>query len=307
MARRSHNTPVPLIDRQIEEFTIDRHARNLSPRTLQWYAHSLKLWRAHLAELRIEDAATVTPTDLRRFILHLTERGHNAGGVANVYGAVRAFLRWFAAEYAPSGWQNPLDKVKTPKRSTDPLQPLPLEHLRAMLETCARRTFTGDRDRALLMLLYDTGLRHQEVTDLAIGDVDLPTGAVLVRHGKGGKARTVFCGAKTRRALAAYLRHRQVLEPDSPLWLTARRGTLTKNGLREVVRRRAKLAGIPMPGMHAFRRAFAIGYLRAGGDVLTLQRLLGHASLAIVHRYVRLLTDDLQRAHNAAGPVDRYL
>lgn len=114
-----------------------------------------------------------------------------------------------------------------------------LDHLRAMLRTCKRRTYIGDRDKALMLFLLDTGVRRAEMCALNVGDVNLRTGGVVVRLGKGGKSRVVFVGAKTRRTMMAYLRHRPHLADSEPLWVTRNGTRLSPNGLREVLRRRA--------------------------------------------------------------------
>jgi site-specific recombinase XerD len=209
-------------------------------------------------------------------------------------------LRWAESESAPPGWDNPLNKVKPPKRPDEVQKPIELETFARLLAACSR-TDNGDRDRALLLVLLDTGLRWQEVTDLTIGDVDGEQ--VFVRRGKGRKSRVVFLSARTRRALTTYLRQRGPLRPDAPLWATQEGGKLSRAGIGEVVRRRAQAAGVKRPGMHEFRRAFAINYLRNGGDLETLRRLLGHSSMAMVMRYLDLVSDDVRAVHAKASPV----
>jgi site-specific recombinase XerD len=292
------------LDRDIAEFQLDRQAQGLRPGTLNWYKHNLPLFQAFCRAQDVARTEQVDAATLRRFLVHLAEREHGDGGRANIYGSVRAFLNWYAAEYAPAGWVNPVTKVKAPRRPDAPLDPLDLGDLDKMLATCERKTFAGDRDRALLLLLLDTGLRHAELTALTMGDVDLATGAVLVREGKGRKWRTVFAGATTRRALYAYLRHLPELQASEPLWRTRQRTPLTKSGIFQIVRRRAAQADIPTPGMHDFRRAFALSYLRNGGDVATLQRLMGHSDLRVINRYLKLLDEDLRRAHAQYSPVE---
>ena len=88
------------------------------------------------------------------------------------------------------------------------------------------------------------------------------------------------------------------------MWLTRDGGQLTKGGIRELVRRRAKQVGIKAPGLHEFRWAFALNFLRNGGDIITLQRLLGHSSLVIINRYLALVDDDLKAAIEKHGVVD---
>ncbi|MHB0859329.1 MAG: tyrosine-type recombinase/integrase [Anaerolineae bacterium] len=190
----------------------------------------------------------------------------------------------------------------------EPLAPVPLDDLRQMLATCTHRCLADDRDRALLLFLLDTGCRRAEVLALNLGDVDLGSGSVAVRRGKGGKARMTFLGAKARKALAGYLRYRRGAGLAEPLWTTTQGGMrLSYGGLREIMRRRAKAAGVPAPGLHAFRRAFALNALRAGIDLVSLQRLMGHTTLDILRRYLAQTDADLQLAHAGAWPVDRLL
>ena len=142
---------------------------------------------------------------------------------------------------------------------------------------------------------------------LNVGDVDIEPESVLVRSGKGGKPRITFLGAKSRRALVRYLRHRGAATDYEPLWVTVGGKRLAYGGLRKIVWRRAKKAKVPVPSLHAFRRAFAILSLRSGADIYSLQRLLGHADLSVLRRYLKQTADDLRAAHEKHGPVDQWL
>jgi integrase/recombinase XerD len=198
-----------------------------------------------------------------------------------------------------------MTRVQAPKLPQDPLPPVPLDDLRKMLAVCEPRTFLGDRDRAALLALLDTGCRAAEFLALDVADVALSGGAVSIHQGKGRKGRVTFLGAKARKALLAYLRHRLQAGPAAPLWVTVEGGRLTYAGLRQMVRRRAEAAGVKAPSLHSFRRAFALASLRAGMDIVSLQRLLGHADLSVIRRYLAQTEDDLAEAHRKASPVDR--
>jgi len=100
-----------------------------------------------------------------------------------------------------------------------------------------------------------------------------------------------------------YLRH----GIDGALWQTGQRTRLTYSGLRQIMRKRAKRAGIAAPSLHSFRRAFAINSLRNGIDIISLQRILGHSDLSVIQRYLAQTTDDLAKAHSATSPVDKML
>lgn len=294
------------LKRDISAFLVDREARGLSPRTVSFYREKLGLLAAYLLEHGIADVPQITPDILRCYLLDLG-RTHNAGGVHAIYRAIRAFLRWWEDEDYLPGWRNPLARVRPPKVPTAPLEPAPLESIQAMLRTCEARTFHGDRDRAIGLALLDTGCRASEFVAVNLGDIDLATGQILVRRGKGAKPRAVFLGKKSRKALLAYLRHRDTEDPSAPLWVTRHGSRLTYAGLREVVRRRARRAGVIEPSLHDFRRAFALACLRKGMDVFSLQRLMGHSDLSVLRRYLAQTTEDTRLAHQQSGPVDNLL
>jgi len=240
------------IEQEITAFLIDRQARGLSPSTIEYYREKLATFRAYCIAQGVSSLYAVTARLMRSFLLALFET-HNPGGVHGHYRAVRAFLNWWEMEVEPAGWANPMRKVRAPKVRQEPLPPVVLEDLRAMLRTCERKTFAGDRDRALLMLLLDTGVRRAEMCALNTEDVNLCTGEALVRRGKGGKPRAVFFGLLSRSALTAYLAHLPSRDRLAPLWATCQGTRLTYSGLREIIRRRAKRAGVRVPSLYAFR------------------------------------------------------
>ena len=292
--------------RDVQAFLVDRQARGLSPRTVQFYRDELRGLRQFLEGFGINDVQDLSAGHLRAFLLQLGKT-RNPGGVHAAYRAMKAFLRWWEVETEPERWSNPIRKVHPPRVRQEPLAPIPLNDLRAMLNTCQRRTFIGDRDRAMMLALLDSGCRASEFVALNLGDVDIASGAVLVRSGKGGRFRTVFFGRRMKRALLRYLRHRPDTESEDPLWVTQDRARLTYGGLRSIVRRRSLRAGISTPSLHSFRRAFAILSLRSGADLVTLQRLLGHCDLSVLRRYLKQTKDDLRAAHEKHGPVDHAL
>jgi len=291
---------------EIKSFIIDCQARRLSPRTIDLYTEELSDMRQWLEAHGVERVEDITPTHLRTHLLDLANR-RNPGGVHVRYRVAKTFLRWWEAEHQPDGWHNPIARVKGPKLPTEALAPVTLDQLRAMLDTCKRQTFMGDRDRAILLALLDTGCRAAEFLALDIRDVNLTTGTVMVRHGKGDKARVTFMGAKSRKALLAYLRHRPDARPADPLWVGEDGRRLKYDGLVSLVRRRAAAAGVPRPALHSFRRGFAILSHRAGTDVMQIQKLLGHSDLSVLRRYLRLEEEDLRKAHERGGPVDNLL
>ncbi len=297
------DTPVRVA---VEQFLLERQSRALSEGTMRFYRQKMKTIATYWSQYAIETVRDITPSKLRVLILELG-RKHSPGGVHAVYRALKAFLRWWEAEYAPDGWSNPIDRVRPPKVPELPLEPVPVSDVQAMLRTCCRQSFTGDRDRAVMLCLLDTGCRAGEFRSMNVGDLDMRTGQILVRHGKGGKPRAVFLGKKSLRAVVRYLGRGQAHGSGSPLWVTVSGTRLSYSGLRDIVRRRAMRAGIAPPTLHSFRRAFALNCLRNGMDVFSLQRLMGHAGLDVLRRYLAQTTDDLRAAHSRGSPVDSNL
>jgi len=203
-------------------------------------------------------------------------------------------------------WKNLMLKVKAPKVILDPLAPISIEDVRALINTCQRGNFVGERDEAIFLSLLDTGARAQELCNMNIKDIDLNTGAVLIRYGKGGKTRTVFIGRKTRRRMRSYLR---LHSNENPALFISKDGErLTYGGLRQLLERRAKRAKLGnKPELHGFRRAFALNMLRSGVDIFVLQRLMGHADLQVLRRYLAQNDEDNQLAHMRGSPVDNNL
>lgn len=278
----------------LSEFLQDRTARRRAARTVEFYREKVGAFIQFAGDPPMN---AITPALLRQWLADLAARA-TPGGMHAKWRALRALLRWWADEYdAP----NPAAKVKVQKPRLPVLPPASDDVLRALVAVC--RPPDGTRDRAILLMLLDTGLRAGELCALDLDDVDVVTGQVHVRHGKGDVARTVYAGETCRRALRAWIRQRG--RCAGALFPRREGGHLAYFGLRAMVLRRAKEAGVPMPPLHSFRRAYALACLRAGVDLETLRRLLGHADLSTVQRYLALVDDDLRRAAVTASPADR--
>jgi integrase/recombinase XerD len=296
----------PALLQDVQAFLLDAKARNLAPRTLTFYQEKLGPFLTFLQTFGVTQAPDITPEHVRHWLVYLQEKGHSAGGVHAFFRAVRAFLTWLYREGEIP--KNPVDRVRAPRLPQELLAPVAVDSVKAMLQVCDPQSLTGARDRAILLCLLDSGCRAREFLALNIEDVDWETGAVLVRHGKGNKARVVFLGAKARREALRFLKRRgRGLHEGAPLWVTDEGKRLSYNGLREMLRRRARKAGVEPPSPHDFRRAFALLTLRGGADVFSLQRLMGHSNVSVLRRYLDQDPTDLQMAHEKAGPVDRLL
>jgi integrase/recombinase XerD len=290
---------------ELEGFLLDCRSRNLAGGTLRFYEQKLHPLLAWLEQRRVMAADEIKALHLRAWLVELTSTGHTPGGVHAFYRAAKAFCTWLEAEGSVE--VSAMKRVRAPNLPEEQLEPVSMDDVRAMLATCDNGRLLDLRDAAIILALLDTGCRAAEFTALNYGDANLKTGPLLIRSGKGRKPRMVFLGVTSRRALLKYIRKRGDPQDGEPLFATDENGRLRYAGLRAVIERRAAQAGIEPPTLHSFRRAFALGCLRNNVDVYSLQRLMGHASLAVLRRYLAQTEDDLRQAHERGGPVDRLL
>ena len=291
-----------LIRHEIIAFIIDRQARDLSPKTISYYQNELNWFANWLQTKSIANVEDIQPETIRLYLIHLAET-RNAGGKHASWRAIKAWLNWYGDEIDEPTWKNPIRKVAPPKTRKEPLPGISIPHYNALLVSCDKSAF-GQRDRALLTALLDTGLRGNEMSNLNVGDIEMKTGAIQVRNGKGKKDRTVYLGASGRKELIRYLRYRGETTNTDPLWLNQSGERLKFEGIREMISRHAIKAGIPEPSVHDFRRTFAIECLRNGMNVVTLMHLMGHTTTTVLLRYLKLIESDLATGHRDASPAD---
>lgn len=285
----------------VTAFLLERKSRGLQTRSIDFYKMHMKYFSAW-AGANVTQLDQLTPALIRGYLLHLDESGHKPNYAHGFYRSIRAFFKWLEFEDLITAQDNPMRKVKAPKVPTEPLQPIPLDDIRAMLATCKGGGFTAERDKSIILTLTDTGARASELLSINLADCNFLTGDILIKRGKGGKPRMVFVGKVTRRALRAYVKLRR---DDNPaLFVTDEASRLTYDGLRAIMTRRAQLAGIAPPALHGFRRTFTINMLRMGADVISISRLLGHNDMQQVLKYARQNADDLRDVHNKNSPGD---
>ena len=291
-----------------------------SPHTVRDYANTLRKFEEFVGD--DPDVAAVDADQVRRFLYWLRVECELAPKtVKNAHTGLSAFWTWLGAAFSlPHVIQG---AVKSPKAGVREVVPLSKQDLRLILLAVEKTATwksekrqpaqmtrgTRYRDRAIVLFLLDTGVRAQELCSLTVGDVDIKSGAVQVRRGKGDKGRTVYLGVTARAALWTYLNRREeeARRPDAPLFETRRGQALDRSALRKMLLAAGQRAEIVEPvNPHRFRHTFAVNYLRNGGDVYTLQRLLGHSTMEMVKRYLALAQTDIADAHKRASPVDNW-
>ena len=272
-------------------------ARRVSPRTLGGYRDYVLPFVAFLNHLGCHQLEDVQPQHIRQWLIHKQTQGVSSHTLHNAYRNPRAFWNWCIREGLTE--HNPFAKVEPPKREQVLKPALTPEQVEALLRACEGKEWLRLRDRALVLLLLDTGLRIHECHQLRV--MDVVQNALIVR-GKGGKQRVVVLSAEVRLALQRYLKacpYRPTAE--HPLWWGAH-GCLTLEGLKVTVRKVGKRAGVKV-GAHQLRRTFATWSLRNGIDLEHLRLLMGHSDLKTTQQYLALVEDDLKRAHEQFSPL----
>lgn len=301
--------PQLYISTMVNQFLIAKETENKRHGTLRFYYQKLIVLEEFCECQMIKTIDQIDVPVIREFMAWLEANGHNPGGRHAFFRATKAFLNWAAEEIEDDlvDWKNPFlsKRLKAPKVDEQLLEPVNEDHIRALLSVCDD-SFTGKRDLAIFYVLIDTGVRAMELASLQTEDIGWGDHSIMIRHTKNHHPRTGFFCRETKSALRAYLKLR---DDDSPfLFITTTDfDQFTYDGLRAVVVRRAKQAGIPNPTIHAFRRTYAITMLRKGVNVFQLQRLMGHGDLQVLTRYVKQMKEDLRAAHDIGSPVEELL
>jgi integrase/recombinase XerC len=278
--------------------------KNASPHTVRAYADDLHQFLAHArAELKREIApADVDHLLIRSFLARLHARGLKKSSSARKLAGLRTFFRWLCREGILA--RNPARALLSPR--TEKRIPTHLEES----EVATLLDLPGDgivavRGRALLELLYATGLRCAELVSLDLGEVDFEARMVRV-VGKGRKERVVPFGGRAREAVTAWLPLRRALSPESDaLFLNQRGGRLTDRSVRTLIAHRIRQVAITRKvSPHTLRHSFATHLLERGADLRTIQELLGHTSLSTTQRYThvnaRHILDIYRKTHPRA-------
>ena len=242
-----------------------------------------------------------------------------AKSIVNIHTDCSALWSWAVNEGFIT--TNVVRTIELPDPKPSVVETFTKEEIEALLNACDRqRTWktreltasqrsTADRDRTIILMLFDTGLRASELCNMKIADVKLAANSVKVL-GKGNKERIVYFGKRTSKALWKYLTPRlKDAGPDDLVFVVGPKSDprpMTRDVLGRLLERIGERAGITNVHPHRFRHSFAITYLRNGGDLLTLQDLLDHSDIAMVKRYAHIAQADCARAHQKASPVDNW-
>lgn len=297
----------------IDDFANTKRTEGKSPKTVDWYVHML----AKYVEF-VGPEGTAKDFNLpraRSFIAYLqgrTERYTNhsriprkEGGLSayTVHGYVRtlkAFAAWLYEEGHTTS--NVLVKLKRPKLPSTMIEVLTDEEIGRILDCCNPKCFLGARLNAIMTLLLDTGIRADELCTLTVANCDLKGDKIKVR-GKGDKERVVPVGNGAKKALLNWTNYWRP-KGSEYVFTDVAGGALTYGALQQAVRRVGQRAGVPRLHCHLLRHSFAVRFLMAGGDLMTLKLFLGHCDIQTTQVYLHLSQSELKVQHERFSPVD---
>ncbi len=297
-------TPLPfdqLVDLYLNHLTVEK---GLAPKTIEAYASDLAAFVAYLKHQDISEIGQADTAAILKYIIDLRKGGRGATTRARHLVTLRGFFQYtHRCGYIP---QNPAKRVDLPKSGLKLPTVLNVEEVDRLLAAPDLEKPVGQRDAAMLELIYAAGLRVSELIGLRMTSINLEAGFVRVL-GKGSKERIVPIGGKALRSIQDYLktgRRQQLKGLVSPYLFVARSGRpMTRQGFWKLLKRYALKAGIGQRVTpHSMRHSFASHLLEGGADLRAVQVMLGHADIATTQIYTHVAQKRLVEIHKQCHP-----
>lgn len=288
----------------IDEFMIEQRVRGNSAATLSYYTTVLGYFRDFIGEVHIGD---ISLSDCRQYYLYLSDELDNTVSIQTYIRGLRAFLNWcYASEYIDV---DICAKFKLPKATRKVIDVLTDSEISRLFSSNSGNDWLSARNRLIIALMLDSGLRLHEVVTLLRSHVHSDDGYLIVVQGKGDKQRVVPIGRVTITYLSEYLRLVPFDVQCDELLLKVsdvRYGLepITDNTIKQLFRKLKVRAGIRRLYPHLLRHTFATRYLENGGNIYSLQQILGHSSLEMVKRYLHLATTRIRADFGKFSPLD---
>ena len=295
------------LDRYIVFLTVERR---LSPKSTEAYRRDLTRYLAFLASETGENGelslSTATTERVRRFLSRLAEDGLAARSRARILSSLRGFHRHLLEREWTD--ENPTEQIDAPKLGRPLPELLSRSDIESLMEVADRSTALGQRDAALIALLYSSGLRVSELCNLTLDRVDLDAGILRVL-GKGDKERLVPLGQVASEELDIYLnsfRETLVKKHTEIVFLSRRGKTLSRQAVWQMLKQQALKAGLGANvSPHKLRHSFASHLLAGGADLRSVQALLGHEDISTTEIYTHLDLETIDRDFRAHHPRER--
>lgn len=279
-----------------------RVERGLAVNTVKSYRRDLAGFANFLSDNGLDSISDATRLDVAGYLAHLRRSGLASSTVDRKTDALRAFYRFLVAEkYAED---DPTRLIESSRSWSKLPGVLSVEEVQLLLDQPDTSNPLGLRDKVILEIMYATGLRVSELTELRVTDLNLEIGYIRCM-GKGNKERVVPVGSKAIKAIQNYLNSgRPLLNPrDDHLLLNYRGKKLTRDGVRKIIQKIAKSAGIQKNvSPHTLRHCFATHLLERGADLRSLQEMLGHADISTTQIYTHVDSKRLRDVHQKFHP-----
>jgi integrase/recombinase XerD len=281
--------------------------RGFSPNTLESYSRDLLRFLDFLEEAGVAGLEQVSPMHIQLHLARLHREGLGSRSVARHLAALRSLFKYLVREKALAA--NPTTSVPSPRLGRSLPKALSREEVGRLLDAVHEKGPIKLRDRAILELLYGTGVRISELVGMDMAQVSLVTGTLVVR-GKGGKERVVPMGEYAMEALKAYLdKGRPGLgktRSSQALFLNREGKRISRQGVWKMLRACASRAGIPRAvSPHMLRHSFATHLLEGGADLRAIQELLGHSDISTTQIYTHVARARLKEIHRQYHPRGR--
>lgn len=312
---------LPSLEQLIDNFLMCCMTEGKSQKTIDFYSHNLlRFYRFLKAQKLSALLGEIDVAQARKFIFYLQNnairwedhpritdnQGLSPFSVQGYVRAIKAFWSWLFNEGFIT--TNTMSALKIPKAPKKVVNTFTQEQIRSMMKSINQKSARGFRNYLIVLIFLDTGIRLSELAGLKIDNIDFGQNHFLVR-GKGDKERLVPFGNRVRQALWQYVRHFRPeprMNDTDQLLLTSSGCPLKPRSIETIINRlgrRAAVSGVRC-SPHTFRHTFAKNYLLLGGDVFSLQSILGHSSLEVVKLYINLAVSDVSEQHRRFSPVD---
>lgn len=316
MARRINTLQSPIqtvepqarqitFDQVVKSFILHNRARNLSPNSLGFYEYNLhymeKVFREQGVPLEFQ---TITGKQIKQhFTGYMLDKGLASNTINGRLKSCKAFFTYLYEEKLTA--HNVAEQFELVIAEKKMIQTLTKEQVLLLLNQPDRNTFSGLRDYTLMMILLETGMRIGECIALEMDDVNLKESEIRIKLGKGRKARRVPIQKTCVQIVKNYLAERGDLETKA-LFVNIDNNPLHRRTIQENIQEYGKTAQITSARVspHTFRHTMAKFYIINGGDIFTLQQILGHSSLEMVRYYVELFSTDIHQQHQKYSPVE---
>ena len=317
-AENRKKKPTPTISELISRYELSNMSDGKSPKTVSWYSDILHSFGKYLDTRRQpQNLSSFTIENVRSYILYLRQKskyeGHPYTPKQNTLlspktiqchvRGLKAFSTWLNLE-GHTG-ENRLGNLKLPRAPTRIMEPLTPQEIHKVVGSIDKNSSTGARNYAMLVTLFDTGLRASEIANITLGNLNLKDGYIKAM-GKGAKERIVPIGKLVQMTLWSYIdKARPASDNCSNLFLSHSGKPITVNTVKLLFSRLAKSSGVERLHAHLCRHTFAINYLLNGGDVFSLKEILGHTTLAMVNHYLHFTTSQITAQHHKYSPMDK--